>query len=65
MPGPNRVTDLRNRAAALGLDPNKWFGGVELVATQSVGQMIVQYVNNFYKYSVAYNLVIEEGQSLR
>ena len=63
--GPNRIADIRKRASAQGLDPNKWFGNVELLVDQSVGPVTVQYVSNIYKYYIAYRLVIEEGQSLQ
>jgi membrane-bound lytic murein transglycosylase MltF len=63
--GPNRIAALRKEAPAHGLDPNKWFGNVELLAAQSVGQVTVQYVSNIYKYYVAYKLVVEQGQSLQ
>ena len=63
--GPNRIAELRKRASAQGLDPNKWFGNVELMVAQSVGQVTVQYVSNIYKYYVAYKLVVEQGQSLQ
>jgi len=63
--GPNRIADLRKKAPAQGLDPNKWFGNVELLAAQSVGPVTVQYVSNIYKYYVAYKLVVEQGQSLQ
>ena len=63
--GPNRIADLRKEAPAQGLDPNKWFGNVELLVSQKVGQTTVQYVSNIYKYYVAYKLVVEQGQSLQ
>jgi len=63
--GPNRIADLRKQAAAQELDPNKWFGNVELLVSQRVGQTTVQYVSNIYKYYVAYKLVVEQGQSLQ
>ena len=63
--GPNRIADLRKKAPAAGLDPNKWFGNVELLVAQSVGPVTVQYVSNIYKYYVAYKLVVEQGQSLQ
>jgi membrane-bound lytic murein transglycosylase MltF len=63
--GPNRIADLRKQAAAQGLDPNKWFGNVELLVSQRVGQTTVQYVSNIYKYYIAYKLVVEQGQSLQ
>ena len=63
--GPNRIADLRKEAPAQGLDPNKWFGNVELLVSQKVGQTTVQYVSNIYKYYIAYKLVVEQGQSLQ
>ncbi len=62
--GPTRIAALRKQAAARGLDPNKWFGNVELLVSQSVGQVTVQYVSNIYKYYVAYKLVLAQGESL-
>lgn len=58
--GPTRIARLRKKAAAEGLDPNKWFGNVELVVAESVGQQTVQYVSNIYKYYVAYKLTLQE-----
>ena len=63
--GPNRIADMRKRAAAQGLDPNKWFGNVELMVSANQGQVTVQYVSNIYKYYIAYKLVVEQGQSLQ
>ncbi len=63
--GPNRITELRKRAPAEGLDPNKWFGNVELLVAQNVGPVTVQYVSNIYKYYVAYKLVVEQGETLQ
>jgi membrane-bound lytic murein transglycosylase MltF len=63
--GPNRIAALRKQAPAQGLDPNKWFGNVELLVSRNVGQTTVQYVSNIYKYYVAYKLVVEQGQSLQ
>jgi membrane-bound lytic murein transglycosylase MltF len=62
--GPTRIAALRKQAAARGLDPNKWFGNVELLVSQGVGQVTVQYVSNIYKYYVAYKLVLAQGESL-
>jgi membrane-bound lytic murein transglycosylase MltF len=59
--GPSRIARLRKQAAADGLDPNKWFGNVELVAAKDVGQETVQYVSNIYKYYVAYKLTLEKS----
>ena len=62
--GPNRIAELRRLAPSRGLDPNKWFGNVELLASQNIGPVTVQYVSNIYKYYVAYQLVVEQGGSL-
>jgi membrane-bound lytic murein transglycosylase MltF len=58
--GPSRIAGLRTKAAKEGLDPNKWFGNVELEAAQSIGQETVTYVSNIYKYYVAYKLTLRE-----
>jgi membrane-bound lytic murein transglycosylase MltF len=58
--GPNRIAKLRNAAASQGLDPNVWFGNVELVAAKQIGQETVTYVSNIYKYYVAYTLAAEQ-----
>lgn len=60
--GPNRIVHLRKKAAGEGLDPNQWFGNVELVAAKEIGQETVQYVNNIYKYYVAYKLTLEQAK---
>ncbi|MGB7436663.1 MAG: hypothetical protein WBR26_08925 [Candidatus Acidiferrum sp.] len=41
------------------MNPNQWFGNVELMAAKDVGQETVQYVSNIYKYYVAYKLTLE------
>jgi membrane-bound lytic murein transglycosylase MltF len=60
--GPNRIVRLRKKAQADGLDPNRWFGNVELEVARDVGQETVTYVSNIYKYYVAYKLTAEEQQ---
>ena len=60
--GPNRIVRLRKKAAEQGLDPNKWFGNVELEVAQDIGQETVGYVGNIYKYYVAYKLATEQKQ---
>lgn len=58
--GPGRVAGLRKQAAAEGLDPNKWFGNVELVAAKRIGRETVTYVSNIYKYYLAYQMMIRQ-----
>ena len=58
--GPGRISQLRREAREKGLDANKWFGNVELIAAKDIGQETVQYVSNVYKYYVAYKMVKEK-----
>jgi len=60
--GPNRIARLRREAAAQGLDADKWFNNVELLAAKQIGRETVQYVSNIYKYYVAYKLVIDRAE---
>ena len=55
--GPARVALLRQKAAATGLDPNQWFGNVEIIAARVIGRETVDYVGNVYKYYSAYKAV--------
>jgi len=61
--GPTRVAGLRARAARMGLDPNRWFGQVEIVAAREIGRETVQYVANIFKYYLAYRLVTEHARA--
>jgi membrane-bound lytic murein transglycosylase MltF len=58
--GPARVAKLRKMAKEQGLNPNVWFGNVELIAAKDIGQETVQYVSNIYKYYVAYKTTLEQ-----
>jgi membrane-bound lytic murein transglycosylase MltF len=58
--GPARIRQLRAKAAQRGLDPNKWFNNVEIVASESIGRETVQYVSNIYKYYLAYQMAVEQ-----
>ncbi|HEU5134797.1 MAG TPA: lytic transglycosylase F [Steroidobacteraceae bacterium] len=60
--GPNRIARLRREAAAQGLDANKWFNNVELLAAKQIGRETVQYVSNIYKYYVAYKLIVDRAE---
>jgi membrane-bound lytic murein transglycosylase MltF len=59
--GPGRMNELRRKATKLGLDRNKWFQNVEIVAAREIGRETVQYVGNIYKYYVAYELLVRQG----
>ena len=54
--GPARVAKLRREARESGLDPNLWFGNVEIIAARRIGRETVTYVANIYKYYVGYKL---------
>jgi membrane-bound lytic murein transglycosylase MltF len=58
--GPARIARLREQAALSGLDPDVWFGNVELVAARTLGDETVRYVRNILKYYVAYRLVLDQ-----
>jgi membrane-bound lytic murein transglycosylase MltF len=63
--GPGRVQGLRREAAKKGLDPNKWFHNVEVIASQRIGRETVTYVANIYKYYIAYKLQLETLEARR
>jgi len=58
--GPARVSKLRKEAKAMNLDPNVWFKNVEIVAAKRIGRETVQYVNNIFKYYIAYSFIAEQ-----
>jgi membrane-bound lytic murein transglycosylase MltF len=60
--GPGRVARLRKEAEAEGLDPNRWFNNVELIAAKRIGRETVQYVSNIYKYYLAYQMAMNERE---
>jgi membrane-bound lytic murein transglycosylase MltF len=61
--GPGRIAGLRKQAAAEGLDPNRWFNNVELVAAKRIGRETVTYVSNIYKYYLAYQLMSRQREA--
>jgi membrane-bound lytic murein transglycosylase MltF len=63
--GPARIGQLRRKAKTRGLDPNRWFGNVEMVAAREIGQETVQYVANIYKYYVSYSMIQREAAARR
>jgi len=67
--GPARVAKLRSEAARMGLDPNRWFYNVEVVAAKRIGRETVRYVANIVRYSVAFDLgqaaVEKKNQAMR
>jgi membrane-bound lytic murein transglycosylase MltF len=63
--GPSRIVRLGKKAKEDGLNPNKWFGNVELEVAEEVGEETVTYVDNIYKYYIAYKLATERKLELQ
>jgi membrane-bound lytic murein transglycosylase MltF len=61
--GPARVATLRQKAAAVGLDRNQWFGNVEIIAAREIGRETVDYVSNIFKYYSAYKAVVAQREA--
>ena len=55
--GPTRIRRLRREAAEQGLDPNRWFGQVEMLAAKQIGRETVAYVASIFKTYYAYRLL--------
>ncbi|MDJ0947263.1 MAG: lytic transglycosylase F [Kiloniellales bacterium] len=55
--GPGNIAKARRRAAKMGLDPNRWFGQVEIAAARTISREPVVYVRNIYKYYIAYQRI--------
>ena len=60
--GPAKVAKLRKEAAEKGLDPNVWFGNVEVISAKRIGRETTQYVSNIYKYFIAYKLIVAKAK---
>lgn len=58
--GPGNLMKFRRLAEKSGLDPNIWFGNVEQAAARIIGRETVDYVDNIYKYYIAYKLSAEK-----
>jgi membrane-bound lytic murein transglycosylase MltF len=57
--GPGNVARARRKTAALGFDPNRWFGHVEVGMYRAVSGEPVSYVRNIYKYYVTFKRLEE------
>ncbi|MFA6032991.1 MAG: transporter substrate-binding domain-containing protein [Myxococcota bacterium] len=58
--GPGKIQKMRRAARERGLDPDRWFNNVELVAAEKSGLQVTTYVRNIYKYYVAYKLTLKQ-----
>ena len=54
--GPERIRVLRSQAKQRGLDPDRWFDNVEIVAAEQISRAHVQHVGNVYKYYQAFRM---------
>ena len=54
--GPGNIRKARARAASMGLDPNVWFGHVEVAAGRTISREPVVYVRNILKYYTSYQI---------
>jgi membrane-bound lytic murein transglycosylase MltF len=60
--GPGRMNGIRKKASEQGINPNEWFGQVELMVAREVGREPVQYVSNIYKYYTSFRSLQRYGQ---
>ncbi len=63
--GPSRIAELRRRAGKRGLDPDRWFGEVEVQVEREIGRETVAYVGNIVKYYTVYRGIIEQEEARR
>ena len=63
--GQGSLAKFRDMARRQGLNPNVWFGNVEITAGQLAGAETVQYVSNIYRYFIAYALLAERMTASR
>lgn len=63
--GPARIARMRRVAAQRGLDPNVWFGNVEVVVSEQVGAETTGYVRHIFKYYVSYKLQLARNEERR
>lgn len=54
--GPGNIRKARIRSESMGLDPNVWFGNVEVAAGRTISREPVVYVRNILKYYTSYQI---------
>ena len=63
--GPGNIARMRKEAEKRGLDPDKWFNNVEIVAAEKIGIETTTYVRNIFKYYAAYRLTLDAHEAQR
>ncbi len=63
--GPGAIRKARARAQAMGLDPNVWFGDVEVAVGRTISREPVVYVRNILKYYTTYRIFQAREQTGR
>lgn len=61
--GPAGINRIRKKAVNHGVDPNVWFGQVELLVAREAGKEPVQYLSNIYKYYSSFRSLKRYGES--
>jgi membrane-bound lytic murein transglycosylase MltF len=59
--GPAKIAALREEAEKSNLNPDVWFGNVEVICEKQIGHETTQYVSNIFKYYIAYKLIMEQS----
>lgn len=54
--GPGNIRKARARAESMGLDPDVWFGNVEVAAARTISREPVVYVRNVLKYYTSFRI---------
>jgi membrane-bound lytic murein transglycosylase MltF len=60
--GPGRVSSMRKKAQAKGLNPNLWFDNVEIISARVIGKETNQYVSNIYKFYASYRALSDYSE---
>lgn len=63
--GPRKIREARGLARRMGLDPNVWFGNVEVATGRLLGREPVRYVANIHRYYIAYRLAWVQQEERR
>lgn len=62
--GPGNIRKARARARSMGLDPDVWFGNVEIATARTIGREPVIYVRNILKYYSSYRIYETEPDDI-